>query len=200
MDLSGLIKDLPSWADANMTRLLISLGLIAIYFFSQQISKSYVQENAEQSELTSAAVARAVRTSSGILKLVGILLLVVIWGINIGSVMIFASTAITLLGVALFANWSLLSNITAYFVLLAHPSLARGNVVRILEADNYIEGRITDLTLFNLRLETVKREVIVYPNNLVLTRPFVVNPSKRLEGAGKLVPQDDQRFRPSGEP
>lgn len=200
MDLASYVSTLPDWADANASRLLISLALIAIYLFLQHISKRYVEENAEQSDLPSAAVARALRTSSGILKLVGLLLLVVIWGINIGSVMIFASTAITLLGVALFASWSLLSNITAYFILLAHPSLARGNVVRIMEADNYIEGRITDLSLFNLRLETVKREVIVYPNNLVLTRPFMVNPTQRLEGAGKLLPQDPPATKPRGEP
>jgi len=106
--------------------------------------------------------------------------------VEITSLLVFAGTALTLLGVALFASWSLLSNITAYFILLLHPTFRRGTFVRIIDADNYVEGYIADLGLFNMRLITESREAIVYPNNLVLGRPCLVNPRDRLDGVGKL--------------
>jgi hypothetical protein len=65
------------------------------------------------------------------------------WGIEFDSVFLFASTTLTLLGVALFASWSLLSNVAAYFVILLHPSFRRGTFVRVIDFDNYAEGYIS---------------------------------------------------------
>ncbi|MEM1188223.1 MAG: hypothetical protein AAGI72_06840 [Pseudomonadota bacterium] len=67
---------------------------------------------------------------------------------EIASLLVFAGTALTLLGVALFASWSLLSNVTAYFVLVLHPTFSRGTFIRILDADNYAEGYIAELGFF----------------------------------------------------
>ncbi|MEO7781150.1 MAG: mechanosensitive ion channel domain-containing protein, partial [Candidatus Nitrotoga sp.] len=94
-------------------------------------------------------------------------------------------------GVALFASWSLLSNVTAYFILLSQPSFQRGNYIRIIDVDNSVEGYIAELNLFSTKLLTENREIIVYPNNLLLVRPTVVNPKNRLSGIGKL-PQNKE--------
>ena len=88
---------------------------------------------------------------------VGLLTLSLVWGIEFGSLLVFVGTTLTLLGVALFANWSILSNVTAHFVILIHPTFRRGTFVRVIDIDNYVEGYIADLTLFNVRLITESR-------------------------------------------
>jgi hypothetical protein len=40
------------------------------------------------------------------------------WGIDFSGVLLISTSLITTTGVALLANWSFLSNITAYFILL----------------------------------------------------------------------------------
>ncbi|HCA76603.1 MAG TPA: mechanosensitive ion channel protein MscS, partial [Alteromonas sp.] len=87
--------------------------------------------------------------------------------------------------VALFASWSLLSNITSYFVLLFQNSYTKGNFIRIIDGDNYMEGYIADINLFTTRLITKDDEEIAYPNNLVLTRPVIINPKQHWQGIGK---------------
>jgi small-conductance mechanosensitive channel len=114
-------------------------------------------------------------------------------------VFVFASTTLTLLGVALFASWSLLSNVTAYFVILLNPSFRRGTFVRIIDVDNYSEGYISELSLFSTKLVTESREVIIYPNNLLLGRPTLINPRDRLHGIGKL-PSHTNIDRPISQP
>jgi hypothetical protein len=60
------------------------------------------------------------------------------WGVEFDALFIFASTTLTLLGVDLFARWSILSNVTTYVVILLHPSFRRGTFVCVFDTDNYV--------------------------------------------------------------
>lgn len=175
------------WIVENFVQILISIGLMVSYIALDRISAPRLEESADSSRLKTDTAGKAIRIARMIIGSFGLLLIVAVWGVDLSTVVILASTAITLLGVALFASWSLLSNVTAYFIMLLHPSLKRGNFIRILDADNYVEGTISDLTLFSVKLVTESRELLVYPNNLVLARPIVVNPRDRLAGVGKLT-------------
>jgi len=179
------------WFGEHFLQLGISFLVLILYVAVDRISAPRLEESAASSRLKSDSARKAIQVARGIIGLFGLLLLVVIWGVDFNSVAILATTAITLLGVALFAPWSLLSNRTAYFILLLHPSLKRGCFVRILDADNYVEGTISELTLFNVKLVSENRELVVYPNNLILGRPVIVNPRDRLAGVGKLMPSQN---------
>ena len=63
----------------------------------------------------------------------------------------------------------------------------RGNYVRVLDGDNYIEGIIADVGPFSTRLVTAERETLMYPNNLILTRPVLLNPKQKWGSMGKIV-------------
>ncbi|WP_156490117.1 mechanosensitive ion channel domain-containing protein, partial [Oleiphilus sp. HI0086] len=80
--------------------------------------------------------------------------------------------------------------ITSFFILLVQKSFRRGNFVRVIDGDNYVEGYISEINLFSTKLISEAREVIIYPNNLLLTRPMLVNPRDRLKGIGKLQSEE----------
>ncbi|MFK7864597.1 MAG: mechanosensitive ion channel domain-containing protein, partial [Pseudohongiellaceae bacterium] len=149
-----------------------------------------LQESAEEGGFKNGAATQATNIVRAISSTVGLLLLAIVWGVDFGAIMLFASTTLTLLGVALFASWSILSNITACVILLLHPAFRRGTFIRVIDADNYVEGYVSELTLFNTKLVTESREVIYYPNNLLLGKPSIINPRDRLEGVGKLKPAE----------
>lgn len=188
MDIGTIITSIANWAGQYEWKIAISLGLVVLYIILDRLASPLLTEGAENSRLKSESVRKTVRTARVITATFGLLILTIIWGLDISSLIIFATTTITLLGVALFASWSILSNVTAYFILVVHPSFKRGNFIRVFEADNYVEGYISDVMLFSTKLVTEDRETIVYPNNLILGRPAVVNPRDRLKGVGKLPP------------
>ena len=188
MDIGTITTSIANWAGQYEWKIAISLGLVVLYIILDRLASPLLTEGAENSRLKSESVRKTVRTARVITATFGLLILTIIWGLDISSLIIFATTTITLLGVALFASWSILSNVTAYFILVVHPSFKRGNFIRVFEADNYVEGYISDVMLFSTRLVTEDRETIVYPNNLILGRPAVVNPRDRLKGVGKLPP------------
>ncbi len=91
--------------------------------------------------------------------LIGILVLIVlftIWGIKTEHVVLFASSISAVIGVAMFAQWSILSNITAGIMLFNFP-FKIGDVILIHDKDFPIEGEIMDHYSFSRPIENQKR-------------------------------------------
>ncbi len=186
MNFLSLNTVITHWITAHWPQLAITLLVALIYWLLDRLNKPKLTEGADSGGFKDGSATRAIRLARVILGIVGLLVLALVWGFDFHSAFIFESTTLTLLGVALFASWSLLSNITAYFVLLLQPSFRRGNFIRIIDVDNYTEGYIAELSLFHTRLVTENRETVVYPNNLLLGRPTMINPRERYDGIGKL--------------
>lgn len=109
-----------------------------------------------------------------LLLLLMLVVLSVVWGIDIRGLLVLASSIIAVAGVALFASWSLISNVTAFFILLGQRDFAEGSKVRIIDGNNALEGDIAEIHLFNTVLTTKEQERIIYPNNLIISRPVVI--------------------------
>lgn len=186
MELTNLKSELFDWFARSETPLILTATVLVVYVLLNMLLARLVK-GTERRKARKDAVLKVTRTLRLVTGFFSLLIIMVVWGIEFSSVTIFASTTVTLLGVALFASWSLLSNITAYFVLLFHPSFTRGTFVRIIEADNYVEGYVADLALFSLELITENKATIVYPNNMLLSRVVLVDPPDRLNGVGKVV-------------
>jgi small-conductance mechanosensitive channel len=186
MEFATLWDSIVGWLAANAWQVSVTVVVILGYLIFNRVTAPTLAASADQGRFKEDSGDRAIRIARVLVLILCVPILVIVWGVDFGSVLVFAGTTLTLLGVALFASWSLLSNITAYFVLMLHPAFRRGTFVRILDADNYVEGYISDLNLFSVRLITENREVAIYPNNLVLGRPCLINPRDRLYGVGKL--------------
>lgn len=190
MTLATLKTQIIEWFALNASPLAFTALVVLVYLLLNRVIAQLVRR-ADRRESRQGAAVKVIKAAQLITGFFSVLTIMVAWGIDFSSVTIFASTTITLLGVALFASWSLLSNVTAYFVLLFHPSFSRGTFVRIIEADNYVEGYVADLSLFSIELITEAQEKILYPNNLLLGRVTIVDPKDRLNRIGKVVNPTD---------
>jgi small-conductance mechanosensitive channel len=119
-------------------------------------------------------------------NIISIILILFVWGFDFNGLMTMSVGLIALLGVSLFASWSILSNVTAFFLLVFHESYKRGNFIRVIAGDNYLEGYISEINLFNTKLITEDKEVIVYPNILLMSNPALINPRTRYKVIGKI--------------
>jgi small-conductance mechanosensitive channel len=189
-----MMADLPiasnfiSWMNLYYVNLIWSLGVIMLHVITVKWTLPKVRDGVKISKLSEESALKAYNMMRIIIGTMTIAGLLIVWGIDFSGLLLISTSLITITGVALFANWSLLSNITAYFILLFQPSYSRGNFIRIFEGDNFVEGTISEVNLFNIKLITEDDEVIMYPNNLLLTRLSMLNPKKRLQGFGKIVP------------
>ncbi|MEL0641436.1 mechanosensitive ion channel domain-containing protein [Pseudoalteromonas aliena] len=109
-----------------------------------------------------------------ILACVMLCLVLVFWGIELRGLLVLGSSLFAMLGVALFAAWSLLSNLTAFLLMFIQNDCRVGYWVRIIDGANHIEGRIVEMGLMNVVLEHIDGHRVIYPNNLFVTRPVMV--------------------------
>ena len=90
------------------------------------------------------------------------------------EIAVFASTILTALGIAFFAQWSILSNITSSVILFFNHPLKLGDTIKVLDKDYPFEGEVTELTYFFIYLKSKSGETITIPNSLVLQKSFSV--------------------------
>ncbi|WP_445757943.1 mechanosensitive ion channel domain-containing protein [Polaribacter sp.] len=98
-----------------------------------------------------------------------IIIISFIW-VDENQLIYFISSFLTILGIAFFAQWSILSNITAGLILFVNYPVKIGDEITILEKDNNITGEIKDIGAFFITLQTEDKELITVPNSIVLQR------------------------------
>lgn len=108
------------------------------------------------------------------LAILVVFLLCLIWGIDYSSILFAASSTLAVIGIAFFAQWSILSNITASIVIFFSYPTRIGDKVRVLDTEtSTIEGTIVDINLFQVLIQTDADDLVNYPNNLIIQKPVL---------------------------
>ncbi len=97
-----------------------------------------------------------------------------IWEISLQGLSLYFASILTVLGVALFATWSVLSNLTVSIFLFFFFPYRIGQKVKIIDGDNSIEGVILDINLFYIRIETDDKNIVACPNNIAVQKPWII--------------------------
>jgi small-conductance mechanosensitive channel len=98
----------------------------------------------------------------------------VIWGFNIEGLPVYLASFFGIVGIAFFASWSLLSNITASLILFFNYSFRIYDKIKIVDGDNSIVGVVKDMSMFSLELETEEGLKVNIPNNLVIQKSVII--------------------------
>jgi small-conductance mechanosensitive channel len=123
--------------------------------------------------------ARILVTNKIITILIYITVIVVvafIWGVDEKQLLIYISSFLTILGIAFFAQWSILSNITAGIILFINYPVKIGDTITILEKDNNTTGEIRDIGAFFITIKTPEKELITLPNSIILQKNIKYSP------------------------
>jgi small-conductance mechanosensitive channel len=119
-----------------------------------------------------------------LLSFLSIGFLLFIWGVDQSDLMFFISSLLTVLGVAFFAQWSIMSNITSTLIIFFNHPAKIGDVISILDKEFQIEGVISDIGIFFILITTNEGKQVSIPSNLFLqkmVRHDCINKSKSKE-------------------
>ncbi len=105
------------------------------------------------------------------INVIFVLVIAFIWGVTPKNLVVSLSTVLAFLGVAMFAQWSVLSNITAGIVMFFSAPYHVGNEIRIIDKDVPLDATIERIGAFYTYLRTTSGdELVVLPNNLFLQK------------------------------
>ncbi|REG79347.1 mechanosensitive ion channel domain-containing protein [Marinomonas pollencensis] len=104
---------------------------------------------------------------------IGVLLTCLILGVGYGQLEVFFSSVFAVVGIALFAQWSILSNITASLIIFFGFPYHVGDWVKVVDKDEEILGQIIDISSFHVIIQRLSGDVVTYPNSLILQKPVI---------------------------
>lgn len=153
------------------TRELIASGVVGILLILLRIiSTKLVRRYAKLNQKLEHRTTLVIKYIHLLINILVIIALILIWGVQTKDIFIALSSITTVVGVAMFAQWSILSNITSGIILFFSFPFKIGDIIKIHDKDFPIEAEIEDIGAFHVFLKTIDGEKIIYPNNLLLQK------------------------------
>ena len=163
---------------AELTYSLIALLLILVLKF---VFTKIVKKVGKLREINPVRTNLIIKYISIALTIMALAALTFIWGVNYKDLGILVSSVFAVIGVALFAQWSILSNITAGVIIFFSFPFKIGNTIRILDKEILTPENpendvflIEDIRAFHMHLRRNNGEILTYPNNLILQKGVVL--------------------------
>ncbi len=155
------------------TLLVIGVYILIYFIVNSVINNALKKAKFERGRRKMALKAVQLFTSIGAL-----IILTAIWGLKQHEIAVFASTILTALGIAFFAQWSLLSNITSSILIFFNHPIKLGDHIKILNKESNYEGEVTELTYFFVHIKTADNEIITIPNSHFFEKSFSIMEKK----------------------
>lgn len=150
---------------------LIESGILILFVIALRIIISkVVRRFAKSSQIIEHRTNLVIKYIHLLITILALIILIVIWGVQAEDIIIAVSSVATVVGVAMFAQWSILSNITSGIILFFSFPFKIGDVIQIHDKDFPIVAEIEDIGAFHIALKTKEGEMIVYPNNLLFQK------------------------------
>ena len=147
--------------------LLIAAGLrVGISVLTFKYLKTHPHPDIKASHVN-----RLVKLSINTLAVIAIL---IVWGVDTKNIFVALGSVFAVIGVALFAQWSILSNITAGIILFFSAPFRIGDYIRIVDNDIPIEAKVEDIYTFYTHLRTKDGGLHIFPNSLLLQKAISV--------------------------
>jgi len=159
----------------NTKTILVTAGLTILFLIIRSITLRLIRRHSIKGDISIDRQIYIRKLSSTLILLLYLTVLGAAWEISLKGLSVYFASIFTIVGVALFATWSMLSNLTASIIIFFFFPYRIGQKVKIVDGDNSIEGTILDITLFYIMIETLDKKMCSYPNNLAIQKPLLLS-------------------------
>ena len=168
--MSGWIFSFFIMLHVTQTQIIESVVILIVYLFLKLISNRYI-DKIVANNITIKARGKLVRKVINLTLLsVFLLILLSIFGIDQSELLVFIGSVLTVIGIALFAQWSILSNITSGIIIFFNHTIKLEDTITIMDKEYDVEGVISDIGLFFVILKTKDDEQVSIPNSVFLNK------------------------------
>lgn len=165
--------------------IIFTIAIILALSFFRFLLKKMTKKTGNLSDISINRTRLMFKYINVLVTFIAIFLLLLVWGIDRTQITLIFSSLFAVVGVALFAIWSILSNITSGVIMFFSFPYKIGSKIKIHDKDSPIEAYIEDIRAFHLHLRTTEGELITYPNNLMLQKAVSVIEKDHVNDEGK---------------
>jgi small-conductance mechanosensitive channel len=173
-----------------MSKFLIVLLAVGVMFYVNRALNRMLIDFAEKNQRSASRVGYVRKALNFGSLILGFVLVCFFLGLGYHQVFIFISSFLAVLGIALIAQWSMLSHLTAGVIIFFAFPYGIGDRIRVVDKDDDISGRILEIALFHVLIRRDDGTTVVYPNSMMLQKAVIkltANSSlaAQAEGTGK---------------
>ncbi|MGR6874599.1 mechanosensitive ion channel domain-containing protein [Pseudomonas sp. HK3] len=162
-----------------MLNILIGIGFVLSFVVLSNAIENWIERLGRKRQVTNERIFYIQK----IIKLMCFIALLLtaggVFGFNYSEFSFIVSSIFAVVGIALFAQWSILSNVTASLIIFFFFPYKVGDKVRITDEKEHLEGDIIEITLFHLILKRECGDILTYPNSLVFQKAIIVHPKTK---------------------
>lgn len=151
-----------------------TLIVLVLYFIFRISSTKIVRKYAKSNSILEHRTNLVIKYIHLLINILAFTSIIIIWGVKKDQILLITSSVFAVVGVASFAQWSILSNISAGIIIFFSYPFKIGDKIKIHDKDFPVEGEIMDVKAFYIILQSIDGEMITYPNNLLMQKGISV--------------------------
>jgi small-conductance mechanosensitive channel len=154
-------------------QLLLTFGLLIVAVIIKLVSRKSVNRFLNRFDFDTKRKRIVHRIINLFLFIFVTVSLISIWNIDQKDLIVFLTSVVTVLGIAFFAQWSILSNITSSLILFFNHPLKIGQNIRVLDKEYDVEGKLIDISFFFMYIRNEEGYLITIPTSVALQKTMV---------------------------
>ena len=167
---------------------LISTGIALVSLLVIRFITNFtITKVARKNGINDARIRLICRYVTVLFFLIAIFVEAYIFGTNPKEITLLFSSVFAIIGIGLFAIWSILSNITSGIIMFFNFPYKVGDKIEIHDKDFPITAIIEDIRAFHLHLRLENGDLVTYPNNLILQKAVTLIEKDAIEDDGDAV-------------
>lgn len=167
---------------------LIITGIVLISLLIIRIITNFtITKIARKNGINDARIRLIRRYVTVTLFSIAILIEAFVFGAQFKDLALIFSSVFAIIGIGLFAIWSILSNITSGIIMFFNFPYKVGDKIEIHDKDFPIKAIIEDIRAFQLHLRLDNGDLVTYPNNLILQKAVTLIEKDAIEDDGDAV-------------
>lgn len=155
-----------------MMNFILIIGLLIAYVVVSSLVTRMIERVGQSKSVHVYRINYISKTLNIALALLFLIVIFLVMGIEYSQISLFLSSALAVIGVALFAQWSMLSNVTASLIIFFAFPYRVGDAIRVIDKDDDITGVIEEISLFHVMIRR-SEDLITYPNNLIIQKAVI---------------------------
>lgn len=160
-------------SESLATKLLLVCICITIFWLASKLLNKVVREVSVRKALGDGRLPYITKLMNIGLVFCCIVVMCLLLGLGYSEVSVFLSSIFAVVGIALFAQWSILSNVTASMIIFFGFPYRIGDRIKIADKDDDMCGVIEEISMFHVILRRDDGNLITYPNSMLLQKAVI---------------------------
>lgn len=173
--------------EGNKAKLTYTLIALIIFFLIRFLTKTLVRKIGRRNGVNEARIRLIGRYTTVTLLIIFVLVEAYILGAEFKDLTVIFSSLFAVIGIALFAIWSILSNVTTGIIMFFSFPYKVGDKIKIHDKDYPIEAIIEDIRAFQLHLRLDNGDLVTYPNNLILQKAVTLIKKDAIDNGSDVI-------------